>query len=335
MKRKSAITLIFVLVALILVAAFIFYQMPANELQPDNVQLAATTETETASETTAPESIPLSEDTYVDKPTGLEINKVMGNHKENDVSVYPVVEWAPISENAEIGQYTDIRLIDLDLYLRGFKEVQFELTEKANSDVSAKFKDIKYTFDGSRLQINFTYETDRGSSEWEIHADNTGEELDISDIGGAEPSTIWGPKKQDGLLKSNYLSYYSTSDGGFQCIDVYLYYSPETGNMYSLHSISPDGPGFNLIHSDEYYLPFAFLYGTSEEIVSEFTIKFGQETKTYSYVVGMKFGDWAKSKYNTDNWRLWDAQVISPDNKYSMFDTDIVEPNVIAAPVRK
>ena len=286
-------------------------------------------ETVTDSSYAIPETEPTNQYSYTDSE-GTLINRKAGVHKENDVSIYPVVEWAPFSENAEIGQYTDVRLIDLDLYLHGFKEIHFEMTEEANSADSGKFKDIKYTFDGSRLQINFTYETNKGSSEWELHAEHTEKELDISDIGGADPSTFFGPKKLDGMIISSYMSYYQIPYG-FNSIEVYLDYNPRTGNMYSLHSDMPEGPGFNLIHSDKDYLPLAFLYGTSEEVVSEFTIKFGQETRTYSYTVGMKFEDWVKSKFNTDGWRLFSGLVISPDDEYYVFNDDIVKPDVKAA----
>ena len=274
-------------------------------------------------ETNVPETTPPSNDTYIDESTGLVINKKKGTHKEDDVSIYPVVEWAPFGDSQEVGTYTNISTINLDLFVHGFNEVTFETALNDSEFGKCEIKDVEYAFDGNRAQVRFTYATDSGSAVWELHAEHTGEERDISDIGGADPSTFFGPKSLRGGIISSYVSYYKTGYG-FDSIEVYLFYSPKTGNMYSLHSDSPDGPCPSILHYTSKYLPESYFNPNAEQIEAQFTIKLGLEKKTYSYMTGMKFRNWVKSKYNTDGWKQGNGIVISPDGKYCITDDTIV-----------
>lgn len=302
-----------------------------NEAQPDNIQLVETTETEAVSETTVPESTPPSNDTYIDATTGEVVNKEKGYHKENDVSIYPVVEWTPFSDSQEVGTYSNPYTVNLDLFTHGFVEVSLETALNDTTYAVRKIEDIEYSFDGKRAQMRFTYVTEEGSSVWELHAENTGEELDISDIGEADPLTMHGPESMNGGMHSFYMSFYYTPDGEYIPIQVFLFYSPKTGNMYSLHSDSTEGSCPSILYYSKNYLPESYFTPDAEQIEAQFTIKLGQEEKTYSYMTGMMFEDWVHSAYNTDGWRLFSGLVISPDDAYYVINDDIIRPYVRAS----
>ena len=336
MKNKKAIILSLVAIVCILICVFVFIQMRAtNKVENPTASLSSSTEAnpeatatpdaEPVFEPVIPDTISSTPDTYIDAPTGGVVNK------ENDVSIYPVVEWAPFSENAEVGTYTNPYTVNLDLFTHGFVEVSLETALNDTTYAVRKIEDIEYSFDGKRAQMRFTYVTEEGSSVWELHAENTGEELDISDIGEADPLTMYGPESMNGGMHSFYMSFYYTPDGEYIPIQVFLFYSPKTGNMYSLHSDSTEGSCPSILYYNKEYLPESYLNPNAEQIEAQFTIKLGQEEKTYSYMTGMMFEDWVDSKYNTDGWRLFSGLVISPDDEYYMFNDDIIRPYVRAS----
>ena len=179
-----------------------------------------------------------------------------------------------------------------------------------------------------------TYQYRFGDTIQQLHAENTGKELDISDIGNAEPSTFFGPKNLNGMIISNYLSYFEAENGDIHSVDVYLAYSPTTGNMYSLHSVMPNGPSPSIFFYDDNYYPKAFINPTSDEIISEFVMVMGEKEKTYPFRVGMRFGEWANSQYNIDGWHTTsDGLVVSPDNEYFVCDVEFILPPVKAYPM--
>lgn len=321
--------------AVVLAVITMAFMLTACGNTQDNTKVEpspSTTASEPATEdTTAPETTPPSNDTYIDAPTGVVVNKEKGYHKENDVSIYPVVEWTPFSDSQEVGTYSNPYTVNLDLFTHGFVEVSLETALNDTTYAVRKIEDIEYSFDGKRAQMRFTYVTEEGSSVWELHAENTGEELDISDIGEADPLTMYGPESMNGGMHSFYMSFYYTPDGEYIPIQVFLFYSPKTGNMYSLHSDSTEGSCPSILYYNKDYLPESYLNPNAEQIEAQFTIKLGQEEKTYSYMTGMMFEDWVDSKYNTDGWRLFSGLVISPDDEYYMFNDDIIRPYVRAS----
>lgn len=327
MKSTNCLTIVLtiIMMAFILTACGNTQDNTKLESSPSTIASEPATEDTTAPETTLP-----SNNTYIDAPTGVVVNKEKGYHKENDVSIYPVVEWAPFSENAEVGTYTNPYTVNLDLFTHGFVEISLETALNDTTYAVRKIEDIEYSFDGKRAQMRFTYVTEEGSSVWELHAENTGEELDISDIGEADPLTMYGPESMNGGMHSFYMSFYYTPDGEYIPIQVFLFYSPKTGNMYSLHSDSTEGSCPSILYYNKEYLPESYLNPNAEQIEAQFTIKLGQEEKTYSYMTGMMFEDWVDSKYNTDGWRLFSGLVISPDDEYYMFNDDIIRPYVRA-----
>ena len=318
--------------AIVLTTTMMTFMLTACGNTQDNAKVESTNTiaAHIAEEPTTLESTIPSAETYVDESLGIIISKEIGVHKENDVSIYPVIEWVPFSEEQEVGQYTNSDSVNADLFVHGFKEVTLDETSIA----PGKIENIEYAFDGSRAQMRFTYVTENASSVWELHAENTGKELDISDIGNAEPSTFFGPKKLNGMIISNYLSYFEAENGDIHSVDVYLAYSPTTGNMYSLHSVMPDGPSPSIFFYDDNYYPNAFINPTSDEIISEFVMVMGEKEKTYPFRVGMRFGEWANSQYNIDGWHTTsDGLVVSPDNEYFVCDVEFILPPVKAYPM--
>ena len=108
------------------------------------------------------------------------------DHVGRTVGMVVLVEWTPFSDSQEVGTYSNPYTVNLDLFTHGFVEVSLETALNDTTYAVRKIEDIEYSFDGKRAQMRFTYVTEEGSSVWELHAENTGEELDISDIGEAD-----------------------------------------------------------------------------------------------------------------------------------------------------
>lgn len=249
---------------------------------------------------------------------------------------YPSVKWDATGDEWQPAKYTSVSAVSVDLYLRGFKEIILEKSLDQPDFGVCEIKDIDYTSDGSRIQLIFTYVTNKGTAKemaetWEIHAENTGEKLDISGVGNPHPMCVYEPTT---LFDGNTIDFgYCSADG----IAVYLFYSPATGNMYSLQAVAGHGPSPTLFEYDTRYKPIAFWEPPAEPALYAFNMTMGgtDEVREYEFNIGMTFGQWVNSKFNIDGWKRDpkdSTRIVSADGKYYVGANDIIFPNAVAWP---
>lgn len=249
---------------------------------------------------------------------------------------YPSVKWDATGDEWKPAKYTSLSAVSVDLYLKGFKEIILEKAVNQPDLGICEIKDIEYTSDGSRIQLIFTYVTNKGTAKemaetWEIHAENTGEKLDISGVGNPHPMCVYEPTT---LFDGNTIDFgYCSADG----IAVYLFYSPATGNMYSLQAVAEHGPSPTLFEYDTRYKPIAFWEPPAEPALYAFNMTMGStdEVREYEFNIGMTFGQWVNSKFNIDGWKRDpkdSTRIVSADGKYYVGADDIIFPNAVALP---
>lgn len=263
--------------------------------------------------------------------------------------LYPLMDWDGESENWVTSDLTSLDAVHLDLYFKGFREVDFCSITRDN--MGSEILDWVYQTDpndDSRFQMTFTYKASNGeTSRWILRGANTGEPRDFSGISNPDMSSVidFDAREFDGLRVGAYDAVEIT-DTSMHIDYVKLYFAPKTGNMYSMVSPSggiPEPMFFWGYYTEDYEAEIGFdsyspcpVFGEPipETIIGEFTVIMGEERKTYSYRVGTTFLEWVDSEYNTDGWhtRNGDGRIYSADNQYGLYGEYLVSPLVGARP---
>lgn len=256
---------------------------------------------------------------------------------------YPTEIWDTTGENWVELPYNTADAISLDMYYKGFTEIDFCNAVKPdpyNNLGACEMRNVVYTTDGTHYQIEFTHVTNVGtqrevSLNYVFRAEHTDELVDISGVGNPDAESICEP--MDSLAGTILYSYgMKCEEGDSELIDVSLFYSPSRGNMYSLKKETTfemlnkiiaynDGqsydPGFLSPYNPQG--PNAIVFPLNNPSTYEFTVKYPdtEESKTYTFKIGSTFKEWASSRYNTDGWRADPkdkTKIISADSKYSL-----------------
>lgn len=264
--------------------------------------------------------------------------------------LYPLMDWDGESENWVTSDFSSLDAVHLDLYFKGFREVDFCSIIHAN--MGEDILDWVYQYDpndNSRFQMTFTYKASDGeTSKWILRGANTGEPRDFSGVTNPDMSSVidFGTREFDGLKVGAYDAV-EVSETSMHIDYVKLYYAPKTGNMYSMVSPSGGLPEPMFFWGNPYaedleaemgieFVSFCPVFDARipETIIGEFTLVTGEERKTYSYRAGTTFKEWIDSEYNTDGWhtRNGDGCIYSADNQYYLYGEDSVRPLVGARP---
>lgn len=268
---------------------------------------------------------------------------------------YPTEIWDTTGENWVELPYNTADAISLDMYYKGFTEIDFCNAVKPdpyNNLGACEMRNVVYTTDGTHIQIEFTHVTNVGtyrevSLNYVFRAEHTDELVDISGVGNPGAEAIGEPMDSlAGTILYTYGRNYEEGDSGL--IDVSLFYSPRTGNMYSLKKETPfevidkiiaynDGqsydPGFLSPFNPEG--PNAIVFPLDNPSTYELTVKYPdtEESKTYTFKIGSTYKEWASSQYNTDGWRVDpkdNTRIISADGKYSLPASNKIKPTITA-----
>lgn len=317
MKEKAALLLVTVTAVLALCAC--------SGGNPSSAAVPAASETTAVTDTTAPT-----------EPVGPPL--------------YPLMDWDGESENWVTSDLTSLDAVHLDLYFKGFREVDFCSITRDN--MGSEILDWVYQTDpndDSRFQMTFTYKaSDGGTSRWILRGANTGEPRDFSGVANPEMSSVddAGFREFDGLQVGVYDAV-EVTETSMHIDYVKLYFAPKTGNMYSM--VSPSGglpePMFfwGSPYAEDYeaemgidFVSFCPVFSEpiSETVIGEFTVVMGEERTTYPYRAGTSYIEWVDSEYNTDGWhtRNGDGWIYSADNQYCLYGEDLVRPLVGARP---
>ena len=317
MKKKAALLLVTMTAVLALCAC--------SSGNPSSAAVPAANETTAVSETTAAPT----------EPAGPPL--------------YPLMDWDGESENWVTSDFTSLDAVQLDLYFKGFREVDFYCL---THEVGEEILDWVYQADpndDSRFQMTFTYKASNGeTSRWILRGANTGEPRDFSGATNPDMSSVdyFGIREFDGLQLGSYFCMEMT-ETSMHLDYVHLFYAPRTGNMYSMVSPSGGIPEPALFWGSPYaedyeaemgidFVSFCgvFRERIPETIIGEFTVVTGEERNTYSYRAGTTYLEWVDSEYNTDGWhtRNGDGYIYSADNQYCLYGEDLVRPLVGARP---
>lgn len=268
---------------------------------------------------------------------------------------YPTEIWDTTGDNWVELPYKTADAISLDLYYKGFTEIDFCNAVKPdpyNNLGACEMRNVVYTTDGTHYQIEFTHVTNVGtyrevSLNYVFRAEHTDELVDISGVGNPDAESICEP--MDSLAGTILYSYgMKCEEGDSELIDVSLFYSPSRGNMYSLKKETTfemlnkiiaynDGqsydPGFLSPYNPQGHN--AIVFPLNNPSTYEFTVKYSdtEETKTYTFKIGSTYKEWASSRYNTDGWRVDpkdNTKIISADGKYSLPANDKIQNKITA-----
>ena len=272
---------------------------------------------------------------------------------------YPTEIWDTTGPEWEELPYHTADAISVDLYYKGFTEIDFCNAVKPdpyNNLGACEMRNVVYTSDGTHFQIEFTHVTNVGtwrevSIDYVFRAEHTGQLVDIS--------SVCNPPDQDAIfepmvsLAGTKLYGYSRKfeEGDTEMIDVSLFHSRRTGNTYSLAQIMPFETLDKIItcNDGEYYNPGflspfnpdgpnAILYPLSNPSDYELTVSYpdAEETKTYTFKIGSTYKEWVYSAYNTDGWRVDpkdNTRIISANGYYSLPADKKVTPSITAKAV--
>lgn len=268
---------------------------------------------------------------------------------------YPSEIWDTTGDEWEELPYNTVDAISLDMYYKGFTEIDFCGAVKPdpyNNLGACEMRNIVYTSDGTHFQIEFTHITNVGtqrevSLNYIFRAEHTDELVDISSVGNPDAEAIGEPMNSLAGTKL-YIYGMKCEEGDSALVDISLFYSPSTGNMYSLTKETPlevidkiikynDGQSYDPIFLAPYSSagPNAIVFPLDDPSTYEFTIKYSdtEETKTFTFKIGSTFKEWASSKYNTDGWKVDPAdntRIISADGKYFLLANNKIKPTIIA-----
>ena len=328
MKKSIIVLAVLALVIAVIVGGLWFWKNSTPEVEKPIIQAPSTgiNATEGAETTQPKETEP--------------VETVTQTHEyemyQEELLDYPTVKWDATGDEWQPAKYTSVSAVSVDLYRRGFKEIILEKAINQPSDGICEIKDIEYTSDGSRIQLIFTYVTNKGTAKetsdvWELHAENTGERIDISGVGNPHPMCVYETMT---LFDGNTEMFgYCSADGTV----AHLFYSPATGNMYSLQCFEGMGPSPTLFEYDTRYKPIAFWEPPAEPALYAFNMTMGgtDEVREYEFNIGMTFGQWVNSKFNIDGWKRDpkdSTRIVSADGKYYVGANDIIFPNAVAWP---
>lgn len=215
-------------------------------------------------------------------------------------------------------------------------------------------RNVVYSSDGPHVQLEFTYVSNVGtrreiSKNWVFRAEHTDEIIDFSGVGNPGEDVIWDSGDFVyccGLTGRGYSKKYE--EGEQTSINVKLFYSKSTGNMYSIveeDTIEAYEKTMTLNNGEIYNpgffdvtlrsTPYAIEYPLSRPSTYEFTVKYPdtEETKTYTFKIGSTYNEWVSSQYNTDGWRADPkdkTKIISADGKYSLPANDKIQNKITA-----
>ena len=227
------------------------------------------------------------------------------------------------------------------LYKMGFVEFQVEYykTTLNSANWPSVLRELTYDDDSFRLILDYeNYDDATGKTEmiegWILY----GTKADgIENITGLNPEDYgyydeWDRFAQFPEQDEGYRDWveYTYSDPGV--VFCYAYYYPETGNLYNLVKIfdkHPTGgltfPRMLLEHKEDEQGRNTLIKETVEGDgctmeMAEFTLHWGENSKTYQFRVGMSLADWAASELNTDGWvNGFEGGVYSPDYQYVVY----------------
>lgn len=273
---------------------------------------------------------------------------------------YPSEIWDTTGDEWEVLPYTTADAISVDLFYRGFREV--DLCGDVEGDVgtnrgTCEMRNVVYSSDGPHVQLEFTYVSNVGtrreiSKNWVFRAEHTDEIIDFSGVGNPGEDVIWDSGDFVyccGLTGRGYSKKYE--EGEQTSINVELFYSKSTGNMYSIveeDTIEAYEKTMTLNNGEIYNpgffdvtlrsTPYAIECPLSRPSTYEFTVKYSdtEETKTYTFKIGSTYKEWVSSKYNTDGWKVDPAdntRIISADGKYFLLANNKIKPTIIAKKV--
>ena len=268
---------------------------------------------------------------------------------------YPTEIWDTTGDEWEELPYNTVDAISLDLYYKGFTEIDFCNAVKPdpyNNLGACEMRNIVYTSDGTHFQIEFTHITNVGtqrevSLNYIFRAEHTDELVDISSVGNPDAEAIDEPMNSLAGTKS-YAYGMKCEEGDSALVDVLLFYSPSTGNMYSLTKETPlevidkiikynDGQSYGpvFLSPSTPEGPNAIVFPIDNPSTYELTVKYPdtEETKTYTFKIGSTYKEWVSSQYNTDGWKVDpkdNTRIISADGKYSLPASNKIKPTITA-----
>ena len=312
---------------------------------------------------TEPSSTEIPETEAVFAPTEAEITDTNNQQSCNferyqePLLDYPSEIWDTTGDEWEVLPYTTADAISVDLFYRGFREV--DLCGDVEGDIrtnrgTCEMRNVVYSSDGPHVQLEFTYVSNVGtrreiSKNWVFRAEHTDEIIDFSGVGNPGEDVIWDSGDFVyccGLTGRGYSKKYE--EGEQTSINVKLFYSKSTGNMYSIveeDTIEAYEKTMTLNNGEIYNpgffdvtlrsIPYAIEYPLSRPSTYEFTVKYPdtEETKTYTFKIGSTYKEWASSRYNTDGWRADPkdkTKIISADSKYSLPANDKIQNKITA-----
>lgn len=271
---------------------------------------------------------------------------------------YPTEIWDTTGPGWEVLPYNTVDAISVDLYYKGFIEIDFcgaIQPDPYNNLGACAMRNIVYTSDGTHFQIEFTHVTNVGtwrevSLDYIFRAEHTGELVDISSVGNPDAESIGEPLNSLAGTKS-YMYGLKCEEGDSELIDVSLFYSRATGNMYSLTKrmtfealdkiiTRNDGQSYDprFLYPYNPDGPYAILFPINNPSTYELTVAYPDtgETKTYTFKIGSTYKEWVYSSYNTDGWRVDpkdNTRIISADGNYSLPADKKVTPSITAKAV--
>ena len=227
------------------------------------------------------------------------------------------------------------------LYQMGFVEFQVEYYKPTFNSANwpSVLRELTYDNDSFRLVLDYeNYDDSTGKSEmiegWIIY----GTKAD-----GIENITGLNPEDYGYYDEMDWYAQFPENDEGYRdwveytycdpgMVFCYAYYYPETGNLYNVVKIfdeMPEGsltfPRMLLEHKEDEQGRNTLVKETVEVDgytmeMAEFTLHWGENSKTYRFRVGMSLADWAASELNTDGWiNGFEGGVYSPDYQYVLY----------------
>ena len=361
MKKRNLLSLIIVtiLIVAIVTISIVYIWIKRNGIDVDT-PLVPTLSEEAIEE---PSSATISTGTEVPTPLETEATEDLNQHSCNferyqePLLDYPSEIWDTTGDEWEVLPYTTADAISVDLFYRGFREV--DLCGDVEGDIrtnrgTCEMRNVVYSSDGPHVQLEFTYVSNVGtrreiSKNWVFRAEHTDEIIDFSGVGNPGEDIIWDSGDFVyccGLTGRGYSKKYE--EGEQTSINVKLFYSKSTGNMYSIveeDTIEAYEKTMTLNNGEIYNpgffdvtlrsTPYAIEYPLSRPSTYEFTVKYPdtEETKTYTFKIGSTYNEWVSSQYNTDGWRADPkdkTKIISADGKYSLPANDKIQNKITA-----
>lgn len=238
-----------------------------------------------------------------------------------------------VSEN-----YHDFQSV---LYKMGFVEfhVEYYKTSLNSTNWPSVLRELTYDDDSFRLILDYeNYDDATGTTEmiegWILY----GTKADgIENISGIKPENYGYydefdryaqfPEQDEGYR--DWIEYTYCDPGMVFC---YAFYYPETGNLYNLVKVFEEYPTGSLTfprmlleHKEDESGRNTLIKETVEVDgysmeMAEFTLHWGENSKTYQFRVGMSLADWAASELNTDGWvNGFEGAIYSPDYQYIVY----------------